>query len=131
MTNTRSSEGTADPYSRVPILLADCRAEQPNDGPTSAQEARRVPQHQPSGTAATIVGARDQGNFAMYGADEPASITHQLETILDCAREGTRPLADETFDVLFDGCAHLEQVVEALSTGGALPEADARLEAIS
>lgn len=50
----------------------------------------------------------------MCGAEEPASITHQVETILERARRGALELNEDAFDVLFDGSAYLEQVVESL-----------------
>ncbi|MBC8471312.1 MAG: chemotaxis protein CheW [Planctomycetes bacterium] len=57
-----------------------------------------------------------KGNLTMCGAEEPASITHQVETILERARRGALELNDEVFDVLFDGSAYLEQVVQSLLT---------------
>ncbi|MHC4105829.1 MAG: ATP-binding protein, partial [Planctomycetota bacterium] len=57
-----------------------------------------------------------KGNLTMCGAEEPASITHQVETILERARRGAMELNDEVFDVLFDGSAYLEQVVHSLLT---------------
>ena len=55
-----------------------------------------------------------KGNLTMCGAEEPASITHQVETILERARRGALELNDDAFDVLFDGSAYLEQVVQSL-----------------
>ena len=55
-----------------------------------------------------------KGNLTMCGAEEPASITHQVETILERARRGVLELNDQAFDVLFDGAAYLEQVVQSL-----------------
>jgi chemotaxis protein histidine kinase CheA len=55
-----------------------------------------------------------KGNFTMCGAEEPASITHQVETILERAKCEALELNDEVFDVLFDGSAYLEQVVQSL-----------------
>jgi HPt (histidine-containing phosphotransfer) domain-containing protein len=57
-----------------------------------------------------------KGNLTMCGAEEPASITHQVETILERARRGALEINDEVFDVLFDGSAYLEQVVRSLLT---------------
>lgn len=57
-----------------------------------------------------------KGNLTMCGAEEPASITHQVETILERARRGALELNEEIFDVLFDGSAYLEQVVQSLLT---------------
>ena len=57
-----------------------------------------------------------KGNLTMCGAEEPASITHQVETILERAKHGALELNDEVFDVLFDGSAYLEQVVQSLLT---------------
>jgi len=57
-----------------------------------------------------------KGNLTMCGVEEPASITHQIETILERARRGAMELNDEVFDVLFDGSAYLEQVVQSLLT---------------
>jgi len=57
-----------------------------------------------------------KGNLTMCGAEEPASITHQVETILERARRGAIELNEEVFDVLFDGSAYLEQVVQSLLT---------------
>ena len=55
-----------------------------------------------------------KGNLTMCGAEEPASITHQVETILERARRGALELNEDAFDVFFDGSAYLEQVVESL-----------------
>jgi HPt (histidine-containing phosphotransfer) domain-containing protein len=55
-----------------------------------------------------------KGNLTMCGAEEPASITHQVETILERARRGALEFNEEVFDVLFDGAAYLEQVVQSL-----------------
>ncbi len=55
-----------------------------------------------------------KGNLTMCGAEEPASIIHQVETILERARRGALELNDDAFDVLFDGSAYLEQVVQSL-----------------
>lgn len=55
-----------------------------------------------------------KGNLTMCGAEEPASITHQVETILERARRGALELNEDAFDVLFDSSAYLEQVVESL-----------------
>ena len=58
-----------------------------------------------------------KGNLTMYGADEPASVTHQLETLLERARRGELDLDENVFDALYDGTAYLEEVVDALSEG--------------
>jgi chemotaxis protein histidine kinase CheA len=58
-----------------------------------------------------------KGNLTMYGAEGPASMTHQLETILAQARQGELQLEGDAFDVLFDGCSYLEEVVKALLEG--------------
>jgi HPt (histidine-containing phosphotransfer) domain-containing protein len=63
-----------------------------------------------------------KGNLTMYGAESAASFTHRIEALLEQARTGDQELTDEVFDVLFDGCSHLEQVVEALLKGQAPPE---------
>ncbi|MBN1807076.1 MAG: chemotaxis protein CheW [Sedimentisphaerales bacterium] len=55
-----------------------------------------------------------KGNLTMCGAEEPASITHQIETILERVRRGALELDEEAFDVFFDGSAYLEQVVQSL-----------------
>lgn len=55
-----------------------------------------------------------KGNLTMCGAEEPASITHQVETILERVRRGVLELNEEAFDVFFDGAAYLEQVVQSL-----------------
>jgi HPt (histidine-containing phosphotransfer) domain-containing protein len=55
-----------------------------------------------------------KGNLTMCGTEEPASITHQVETILERARRGALELNEDAFDVLFDSSAYLEQVVESL-----------------
>jgi chemotaxis protein histidine kinase CheA len=55
-----------------------------------------------------------KGNLTMCGAEEPASITHNVETILERARRGTLELNEDAFDVLFDGASYLEQVVDSL-----------------
>ncbi len=63
-----------------------------------------------------------KGNLTMYGAEEAASISHRVETILARARDGEIELADETFDVLFDGAGYLEQSVKAFLKGDKAPE---------
>ncbi|MBN2562896.1 MAG: chemotaxis protein CheW [Phycisphaerae bacterium] len=55
-----------------------------------------------------------KGNLTMTGADEPASIAHQVETILERARRKVLTLEDNAFDLLFDSSAYLEEVVKAL-----------------
>jgi hypothetical protein len=52
----------------------------------------------------------------MCGAEEPASITHHIENILERARREALDLNEDVFDVLFDGSAYLEQVVQSLLT---------------
>lgn len=68
-----------------------------------------------------------KGNLAMCGLDEPADITHHLESLLDRAREGIASLEDSTFDMFFDGCEYLEGVVGALLQGEAAPAPTERL----
>ncbi len=58
-----------------------------------------------------------KGNLTMYGAEQPASVTHKLETILEKARRGVLELDEDAFDVLFDGSAYLEDVVGSLLKG--------------
>lgn len=55
-----------------------------------------------------------KGNLTMYGAVQPASITHEIETILERAKRGMLELDDDVFDCLFDGSSYLEEVVTAL-----------------
>ncbi|MGD8786491.1 MAG: chemotaxis protein CheW [Phycisphaerales bacterium] len=55
-----------------------------------------------------------KGNLIMCGAEEPASITHHVETILEQAKNGKIELNEDAFDVLFDGASYLEQVVDSL-----------------
>ena len=68
-----------------------------------------------------------KGNLAMCGLDEPADITHHLETLLDRAREGVGELEDATFDMLFDGCEYLEEVVRAMLIHANVPPPTPRL----
>jgi two-component system chemotaxis sensor kinase CheA len=68
-----------------------------------------------------------KGNLTMYGAESAASFTHRVETLLEQCRDGKQEMSDEVFDVLFDGCRHLEEVVAALLKSQAPPEADAGL----
>ncbi len=63
-----------------------------------------------------------KGNFAMSGQESAASLTHAMEAILDAARQGKQDLVDESFDLLFDGCVHLEQVTAELLAGHRAPE---------
>lgn len=62
-----------------------------------------------------------KGNLTMYGADEPAAVTHHMETLLERARRGELDLDEEAFDVLFDGASYLEEVVAAFRAGRAAP----------
>jgi chemotaxis protein histidine kinase CheA len=55
-----------------------------------------------------------KGNLTMCGAEEPASITHQIETILERVKSGALEPNEEAFDVFFDGAAYLEQVVQSI-----------------
>ncbi len=50
----------------------------------------------------------------MYGAAQPASITHEVETILERAKRGMLELDEDVFDCLFDSSSYLEEVVTAL-----------------
>lgn len=68
-----------------------------------------------------------KGNLTMCGAEEPASITHKIETILERARQKELELSEEVFDVLFDGMEYLEQVVQSLLTNEKNPEPSDRL----
>ncbi len=54
-----------------------------------------------------------KGNLTMCGAEESASIAHRTETLLTRVRESELELQDEVFDVLFDTCSYLEEVVSA------------------
>ncbi|MDD9945051.1 MAG: ATP-binding protein [Myxococcales bacterium] len=58
-----------------------------------------------------------KGNFTMCREETAASLTHDLETVLDDARPDPSRLTDETFDLLFDACTHLESVTAALLAG--------------
>jgi chemotaxis protein histidine kinase CheA len=55
-----------------------------------------------------------KGNLTMYGADEPASVTHDLETLLARIRSGVLDMHDDLFGILFDGLAYLEDTVGLL-----------------
>jgi chemotaxis protein histidine kinase CheA len=63
-----------------------------------------------------------KGNLTMYGAEEAASVSHRVETLLARARDGEIELADEIFDVMFDGAGYLEQSVKAFLKGDKAPE---------
>jgi len=54
-----------------------------------------------------------KGNLTMYGAEKPAAITHQIETILEQVRHNIDQLSENVFDIFFDGAAYLEEVVKA------------------
>ena len=69
-----------------------------------------------------------KGNFAMIGAEEPAAIAHGTETILERARRGALELDQECFDVLFDGCAYLEETLGSLLHGTQPDSAPERLQ---
>lgn len=58
-----------------------------------------------------------KGNLTMYGAEQPASITHKIETILEKTIRGVLELDEDVFDVLFDGSVYLEDVVKSLLQG--------------
>jgi chemotaxis protein histidine kinase CheA len=58
-----------------------------------------------------------KGNLTMYGAEQPASITHKIETILEKTIRGVLELDENVFDVLFDGSVYLEDVVKSLLQG--------------
>jgi chemotaxis protein histidine kinase CheA len=58
-----------------------------------------------------------KGNLTMYGAEQPASITHKIETILEQTIRGVLELDENVFDVLFDGSVYLEDVVKSLLQG--------------
>ncbi len=68
-----------------------------------------------------------KGNLTMYGAESAASFTHRIEALLEKCRDCRQELSDEVFDVLFDACRHLEEVVTALLKSQAPPEPDDRL----
>ena len=68
-----------------------------------------------------------KGNLTMYGAEEPAAMTHQLENILARIRHQDQDMNDEVFGVLFDGSAYLEDTVAALLKQQPVPAAPERL----
>jgi chemotaxis protein histidine kinase CheA len=68
-----------------------------------------------------------KGNLTMYGAEEPAAMTHQLETILARIRHQDQDMNDEIFGVLFDGSAYLEDTVAALLRQELVPATPERL----
>ncbi len=68
-----------------------------------------------------------KGNLTMYGAVQPASITHEVETILDRAKRGMLELDEDVFDCLFDSSSYLEEVVTALLKEQNPPAAPAKL----
>lgn len=70
-----------------------------------------------------------KGNLTMCGAEEPASVAHKTETILARAREGSLELQDSIFDVLFDACGYLEEVVGALLKESRIPSVPDKLTA--
>lgn len=68
-----------------------------------------------------------KGDLTMYGAEVPASTTHQVETVLAQVRDGKLELTGEVFDVLFDGSSYLDEVLETVSQGGAPPQPPQKL----
>jgi chemotaxis protein histidine kinase CheA len=68
-----------------------------------------------------------KGNLTMCGAEEPASVTHQIETLLERTRNGELKLEEEVFDVFFDGLEYLEKVVQSLLANGKPPEPSDKL----
>lgn len=69
-----------------------------------------------------------KGNLTMCGAEESASIAHRTETLLTQAREGKLELKDEVFDVFFDSCSYLEDVVNACLKNQKPPQVPEKLE---
>ena len=68
-----------------------------------------------------------KGNLTMYGAEQAASLTHKMETLLERARHGQLALDDAVFDALFDTAAYLEDSVRAFLDGQSAPRPSQRL----
>ncbi|MCL2743702.1 MAG: ATP-binding protein [Planctomycetaceae bacterium] len=55
-----------------------------------------------------------KGNFTMLGYTVSATLSHQLETLLDYVRKGSVELSQELMDILLDGVAELNSATKNL-----------------
>jgi two-component system chemotaxis sensor kinase CheA len=55
---------------------------------------------------------------ATMGYEDLASLTHQMENILDAIRQGQLAVTAELIDVVFSATDHLEEMVQSISEGG-------------
>jgi two-component system, chemotaxis family, sensor kinase CheA len=59
-----------------------------------------------------------KGMSATMGYEDLASLTHQMENILDCLRQSKLSVTPELLDIVFSAVDHLEEMVQSISTGG-------------
>ncbi|WML43722.1 chemotaxis protein CheA [Neobacillus sp. PS3-40] len=59
-----------------------------------------------------------KGMSATMGYEDLASLTHQMENILDAIRQSQLPVTAELIDVVFSATDHLEEMVQSISEGG-------------
>ncbi|ADU30736.1 chemotaxis protein CheA [Evansella cellulosilytica] len=59
-----------------------------------------------------------KGMSATMGYEDLASLTHQMENVLDQIRNGVVKASSELLDVVFESVDHLEAMVEDIASGG-------------
>ncbi|MCF6410588.1 chemotaxis protein CheA [Pseudalkalibacillus salsuginis] len=59
-----------------------------------------------------------KGMSATMGFEDLASLTHQMENVLDAIRQRKVQVTDEVIDALFESVDHLEAMVESIIAGG-------------
>ncbi|MGP4080208.1 chemotaxis protein CheW [Pseudalkalibacillus sp. R45] len=59
-----------------------------------------------------------KGMSATMGFEDLASLTHQMENVLDAIRQSKIQVTDEVVDALFESVDHLEAMVESIIAGG-------------
>ncbi|MGM7701192.1 chemotaxis protein CheW [Pseudalkalibacillus sp. Hm43] len=59
-----------------------------------------------------------KGMSASMGYEDLASLTHQMENVLDAIRQEKITVKDHTVDALFESVDHLEAMVESIIAGG-------------
>ncbi|MEE8056576.1 MAG: chemotaxis protein CheA [Pseudomonadales bacterium] len=61
-----------------------------------------------------------KGGSGTFGFSQVADFTHELETLLDEAREGRRTLDTDTVDLLLKSCDYLRAMITSLQAGEAI-----------
>lgn len=59
-----------------------------------------------------------KGMSATMGYEDIASLTHQMENVLDAIRSGNLPITAGLLDVVFSAVDHLEEMVQSIEAGG-------------